>query len=337
MHGEGSLGLEVFASGAEAHAEAPNAREVPLSCIGSVEVSTALIPVLPAEFQHAEAVAAFLTQANSDSELVRMWVARSASSHTRRNYRRHADRFLTFVGRPLARVGLGDLQAYLERLEAAAPASRANATAAIKSLLSFAQEIGYLRFNVGKVVKAPPVKNTLAERIMAEADTLRMIALEPKPRNRALLTLLYGGGLRIAEACGLCWRDLAERDKRGQATVYGKGGKTRVVLLSASTWRLLAELRREAGPDDPLFPSRRGGGSLNQSQVHRIVKAAAWRAGLSIEISAHWLRHAHASHALDRGAPIHLVQATLGHASVATTGRYLHARPSESSSRYLGV
>jgi site-specific recombinase XerD len=53
-------------------------------------------------------------------------------------------------------------------------------------------------------------------------------------------------------------------------------------------------------------------------------------------LSAHWLRHAHASHALDRGAPVSLVQATLGHASVATTGRYLHARPNDSSARYLG-
>jgi site-specific recombinase XerD len=71
--------------------------------------------------------------------------------------------------------------------------------------------------------------------------------------------------------------------------------------------------------------------------VHLIVKAAAERAELSPEVSAHWLRHAHASHSLERGAPIHLVQATLGHASVATTGRYLHARPSDSSARYLGV
>jgi len=54
-----------------------------------------------------------------------------------------------------------------------------------------------------------------------------------------------------------------------------------------------------------------------------------------LPVSPHWLRHAHASHALDRGAPIHLVQATLGHASITTTGRYLHARPSDSSSRFL--
>ncbi|MBV8589619.1 MAG: tyrosine-type recombinase/integrase [Acetobacteraceae bacterium] len=79
------------------------------------------------------------------------------------------------------------------------------------------------------------------------------------------------------------------------------------------------------------------GGALDPSQVHRIVKAAAARAGLPAAVSAHWLRHAHASHALDRGAPIHLVQATLGHSSVATTGRYLHARPNDSSSRYLAL
>ena len=86
--------------------------------------------------------------------------------------------------------------------------------------------------------------------------------------------------------------------------------------------------------DEPVFRSRKGG-ALDASQVHRIVKAAAARAGLPPEVSAHWLRHAHASHALDRGAPISLVKTTLGHASVATTDRYLHARPNDSSARYL--
>ena len=194
-----------------------------------------------------------------------------------------------------------------------------------------------LPLNVGTVVKASPVKNTLAERILDEAAVHRLLALETSPRNRALLTLLYGGGIRISEACSLCWRDLAPREEAGQATVFGKGGRTRVVLLSAATWRLLMTLQGKAGPDDPVFRSRKGGGPLDASAVHRVVKAAAARAGLSTEVSAHWLRHAHASHALDRGAPVHLVQATLGHASVVTTGRYLHARPTDSSARYLGV
>ena len=161
-------------------------------------------------------------------------------------------------------------------------------------------------------------------------------ALETEPRNRVLLTLLYAAGLRISEVVGLVWRDCAPRDDAGQITVFGKGGKTRVVLLPASTWRALGTLRAGAAADAPVFESRKGG-ALDPSSVHRVVKAAAERAGLDPAVSAHWLRHAHASHSLDRGAPIHLVQATLGHASVATTGRYLHARPNDSSGRYLGV
>jgi site-specific recombinase XerD len=297
---------------------------------------TASVPIVYVEPIAEPAASPAIAQADSDAQLVALWIGRHASPHTRRNYQRQADRFLASVGRPLALVRMADLQAYLATLEGLAPATRANATAALKSLLSFAQETGYLRFNVGKVVKTPPIKNTLAARILSEAETHRMLALETNARNRALLTLLYGGGLRISEACGLTWRDLTERGDAGQATIYGKGGKTRVVLVSPNTWRHLVGLRRDAGTDDPVFRSRKGG-ALDPSQVHRIVKAAAERAGLSPEVSAHWLRHAHASHSLERGAPIHLVQATLGHASVATTGRYLHARPSDSSARYLGV
>src|SRR5215213_8756909 len=297
------------------------------------------VPVLTGEVLDPPASPALPVpaQADSDRDLIAMWVARSASPGTRRKYRAQAARFLAFVAKPLALVRLGDVQAYLATLEGQAPATRANATAALKSLFSFAQEIGYLRFNLGKVLKAPPVKNTLAERILGEADTLLMIRLEPNARNRALLTLLYGAGLRISEVTGLRGRDLASRDGAGQVTVYGKGGKTRVVLLSANTWATLGAIAGSPEPDAPVFRSRKGGGPLNESAVHRIVKAAAERAGLSAEVSAHWLRHAHASHSLDRGAPIHLVQQTLGHASVATTGRYLHARPTDSSARYLGV
>ena len=63
-----------------------------------------------------------------------------------------------------------------------------------------------------------------------------MITLEPNPRNKALLRLLYGGGLRVSELCGLRWRDVLERDDSAQITVFGKGGRTRHVLLSKGTW-----------------------------------------------------------------------------------------------------
>jgi integrase/recombinase XerD len=119
-------------------------------------------------------------------------------------------------------------------------------------------------------------------------------------------------------------------------TVLGKGGKTRTVLLPGSVWKELQALCWGKRPGEPVFRSQKGG-PLSTSQALRIVKKAARRAGFSERVSPHWLRHAHASHALDRGAPIHLVQATLGHSSVATTGRYLHARPTDSSARYLAL
>jgi integrase/recombinase XerD len=165
---------------------------------------------------------------------------------------------------------------------------------------------------------------------------LRLLHTEPDRRNATLLRLAYAAGLRISEVAGLRWRDLAARDDAGQVTVLGKGGRTRAVLLSPETWRTVEALRGDADPDAPVFRSAKGG-PLGCPQVHRILKAAAARAGLPATVSLHWLRHAHVSHALDRGAPAHLVQATVGHASLTTTSRYAHARPNDSSARYLAV
>lgn len=275
-------------------------------------------------------------QADSDEGLLRLWL-HGRSAHTQRAYLADVGRFLAFVGKPLPAVTLRDLQAWEDSLAGLSDATRRRRLAAVKSLLTAGQKMGYLRFNVGAAKTLPKSKNTLAERILPEADVQRMLALETGARNSALLRLLYVSGVRVSEACGLCWRDVQPRpDGQAQITVFGKGGKTRAVLLPAGVAGAVMALREGAGQDDPVFRSRKGG-ALHPSQVHRILRAAGRRAGIEAPVSPHWLRHAHASHALDRGAPIHLVQATLGHASVATTGRYLHARPSDSSSLYLGL
>jgi integrase/recombinase XerD len=181
------------------------------------------------------------------------------------------------------------------------------------------------------------VRNRLTERILPEAEIHHILSLEPKERNRVLLTLLYASAVRVSEVCGLCWRDAQANGDGGQITVFGKGDRTRSIQLPVSVWKNLVKLRGDAGEDRPLFPSRKRGGPLKPLGVLRIVRQAAERAGIELAVSPHWMRHAHASHALDRGAPIHLVQATLGHASITTTGRYLHARPKDSSGRFLAL
>jgi NAD(P)H-dependent flavin oxidoreductase YrpB (nitropropane dioxygenase family) len=99
----------------------------------------------------------------------------------------------------------------------------------------------------------------------------------------------------------------------------------------------------DAGPDEPVFQSRKSAAerssrhprALSDRAVNQMLKRAAAKADINPDVSAHWLRHAHASHAIDKGATLAVVQATLGHSNVSTTGAYLHARPDTSSGLFL--
>ena len=287
--------------------------------------------------QVATTAVVVLQQADSDQHLIDLWL-HGRSRHTQRAYRKDAGRFLEAVEKSLHRITLGDLQQYAEQLveSGLALSSVYRTMSAVKSLFAFGHRLGYLPFDVARPLRLPALRDTLAERILEETDVLRMIALEGMPRNKAIVLTLYAGGFRVAELCSLKWSDLQSRDQAGQITVFGKGGKTRSVLMPKSVWNALMSLRGEAAESAPVFRSRKKG-HLDESQVWRIVRKAAKRAGIEKAVSCHWLRHAHASHALDRGAPIHLVQATLGHSSISTTGKYLHARPADSSANYLPV
>jgi integrase/recombinase XerD len=283
--------------------------------------------VVPGEVKHS----------TPTERLLEMWL-HGLSPQTQDRYRRATRRFLNYVNKPLHAVTLADIQGWHLTLKELSPSSQRTAIATIKSLLSFGHKIGVLSENVGLSMRSPKARSALNERILSELEVQAMINLETNPRNRAILRSLYSGGLRVSELCCLKWKDLQGRGSSGQMTVLGKGQKIRTVLLPAGVWNELCQLRGDAGANDPVFQSREGddlGQYLDRTQVYRIVAAAAFRAGIQGQVSPHWLRHAHASHSLERGAPLHLVQATLGHSSIATTSRYLHARPNDSSALYL--
>lgn len=216
------------------------------------------------------------------------------------------------------------------------PASQHRILAAVKSLITFSHKIGYLQYDISKPLKTPKFRDELSERIMSEAEVQRIIGMENNPRNKLLLRILYAGGIRVSSVCMLKWKDIQERDDGGQMTVFCKGGKTNTIIIPEPLWGDLILSRKNASDEAPLFRSRKGG-HLNPSQVWRIVKKSAKRAGIKKAVSPHWFRHAHAFHALDRGAKISLVKETLSHSSIQTTGRYLHAKPNECSSTYLQV
>jgi integrase/recombinase XerD len=157
-------------------------------------------------------------------------------------------------------------------------------------------------------------------------------------RDRALLELLYAAGLRVSEALGLDRGDLSLAG--GFVRVIGKGDKERLVpvgdLAVAALETYLAERDRltgaiagatgRAGPErdrEPLFLSRRGR-RLDRMAAWRVIRSTASRAGLSERVTPHTLRHSFATHLLEGGADLRVVQELLGHASITTTQRYTH-------------
>lgn len=275
------------------------------------------------------------TQADTDDQLIGLWL-HGKSQHSQRAYAADIAKFAAFVAKPLSFVTLGDLQQFADSLLDLSDNTRKRTISSVKSLFTFGQRLGYLQYNVAAALKAPKPKNTLAERILTEGEVLTMIALTTKPRDKVLVRLLYASAGRVSEICGLTWRDVQPSGESGQVTLFGKGGDTRAVKLSAETWKALQGAKGEAGPDEPVFASQMGG-AMVPSRIWQIVREAARRAGIVGNVSPHWFRHSHASHALDRGASVALVRDTLGHSSLAVTSRYTHAKPDQSSALHLAV
>ena len=305
-----------------------------------------------------------LAQINNTAQLVSLWLlSNNKSSQTQKQYVSSIRQFIAWLTSQtpnhtqlndvdLRTLTLNDLLAYSQHLEIKGlkPRSRSAKLAAVKSLLRFGNEVGWLQFNVGKNVAFPEIKQDLSERILSEMEVMKMIALTPPGRDFLLLKFLYYTGARVGEVgvetlildgrktktSGLRWHDVQPgHHGNGKVTLFGKGGKTRTVLIPAQFYQELGASRIDGKGYRAVFPSRKGQKPLNVRQIQRIVKGAAVRAGLSEQASTHWLRHAHATHALNRGAAPQLVQVGLGHASLETTTKYAHANPTDSSGLYL--
>jgi integrase/recombinase XerD len=230
-----------------------------------------------------------------DDVLLRLWLDRR-SPHTRRAYETDARSLLASAGKPLADMTIADLELWGEALAPLAPASRARKIRAVKSLFSLGKRKGFLSADLGVVLRAPSTRHNSGDRTLSQTDVMRLIAREPNRRNRAMLGLAYLAGLKVSEICGLRWRHIPAEGPDGPLiTVIGRQGKSRRVVIPVAMLREFVELRGAALQNEPVFRSAKGG-ALDPSQVHRIVKQAAARAGLPPAISMQWLRRAHLAH-----------------------------------------
>jgi integrase/recombinase XerD len=273
-------------------------------------------------------------------------VERGLAGNTISSYRRDLRRYTEFLAgagvRGFAEVAESDVAAFLTALRQGddehpplSATSAARAVVAVRGLHRFAMLDGLVTDDVAAEVRPPTPARRLPKAIPV-ASVVALIeaagAVEgPRGvRDRALLELLYGTGARISEAVGLAVDDL----DRGQATVRlaGKGGKERIVpvgsyaLTAVEDYLVrgrpaLAAAGRTGVRGGALFLNVRGG-ALSRQSAWVILRAAAERAGLPDEVSPHTLRHSFATHLLDGGADVRVVQELLGHASVTTTQVY---------------
>jgi integrase/recombinase XerD len=271
------------------------------------------------------------------------WLAaeRGRSQNTLAAYRRDLQAYCAWLSarsRTLADVVEDDVVAYVQELRAAgkAPSSVARALVAVRSLHRYLALEGLTKEDPAADVEVPRVPQGLPK-ALSEEEVERLIGAvvgdDPAARrDRALLEVLYGSGLRISELVGLSLSDV-DLDA-GLLRVLGKGGKERVVpvgRMAASAlgaWtgpggRPELEPERWARRDDAeaLFLNQRGG-RLSRQGAWTIVRRHGDRAGLGERLTPHVLRHSCATHMLDHGADIRTVQELLGHASISTTQIY---------------
>ena len=260
-------------------------------------------------------------------------IERRMSPNTVTSYCHDVDGFLGATGLMPAEVGPQDIEAYLGKLAENGLSKRSTARllSSLRSFFDWCIDEGDIRENPCDRVDAPKLGKYLpevlsVEEVSAIMDSVDLQAANGK-RNRAILEVLYGCGLRVSEASTL--RISHIHLEEGFVDVIGKGDKQRLVPLGEmAADAILAYLPERPEPagrsyEDFLFLNRFGK-PLSRVSIFNLVKDQAMAAGIRKEISPHTFRHSFATHLIENGADLRIVQEMLGHESILTTEIYTH-------------
>ncbi|HEX9803545.1 MAG TPA: site-specific tyrosine recombinase XerD [Gammaproteobacteria bacterium] len=266
-----------------------------------------------------------------------LWLERGLSENTLTAYRSDLlglSQWLQGQEVELLRAGRADLLGYLQQRveQGAKPRSSARLLSSIRRFYRFLVRERLLSEDPSARIDAPKLGRSLPKSLTEEEVEALLAAPDPGNllgmRDRAMLEVLYASGLRVSELVGLTLSQL--NLQQGLVKVIGKGNKERLVPLGeeALGWveRYLREARGlllGASQSDVLFPSRRGSAMTRQA-FWQLIKRYALQSGISKPLSPHTLRHAFATHLLNHGADLRVVQLLLGHSSLSTTQIYTH-------------
>lgn len=267
-----------------------------------------------------------------------LWLERSLAENTLSAYRRDLKTVVSWLhhqGSDLLRAGAPELQALLaERVEGGYKAtSSARLLSALRRLFQYLYREKMRPDDPSALLSSPKLPQRLPKDLSeAQVERLLQAPLVEQPlelRDKAMLELLYATGLRVSELVGLQLSDVSLR--QGVVRVIGKGNKERLVPLGEeSVWWLENYLTHgrpwllNGQTSDVLFPSQRGRQMTRQTFWHRIKHYAALAGIDGDKLSPHVLRHAFATHLLNHGADLRVVQMLLGHSDLSTTQIYTH-------------
>ncbi len=237
-------------------------------------------------------------------------------------YQNDVKAFLQFIGA----VNLQDVEqehivSYLSHMQNVGYASSSimRHLMAIKVFFSFLAKEWELKKNVAEKIDSPKVWRLIPE-ILTIKEIDRLLSNSLSVRDDAIIETLYGSGLRVSELCGLNIQDVNDH----QVRVFGKGRKERIVPIGTKAVEAIDRYLHERNDNEKaLFLTTRGK-RIDRIAVWRMIKIRAKKAGIIKNISPHTLRHSFATHLLENGADLRVIQEMLGHASIGTTDRYTH-------------
>jgi integrase/recombinase XerC len=249
-----------------------------------------------------------------------------ASPHTVKSYRTDLEDFRRVVALDPGEVDVRAVRAYLAELHTRGlePSSIARKLAAVRSWFRFLRRRGVVDANPARQVRSPRLPRKLVSFLPIDETAALMEARDVRTtaRDTAIVELLYASGLRVSELVGLDLRDVDLAD--ATVRVLGKGRKERIVPFGSAAAGALDDYLGDRGPAaGALFRNRRGG-RLTVRSVHTIVGRQSRAAGIVRRVSPHTLRHTFATHLLDSGADLRMIQDLLGHSRLSTTQRYTH-------------
>jgi site-specific recombinase XerD len=241
---------------------------------------------------------------------------------TRAEYLRCARQLAAHYRRSPAELGADEVHAYLVRLVDTLHYSPANLKMHVAAL-KFLYTVTLNRPDVVERIPYPKVPRVLLD-IPSPGEVAKVLGALRAPKYRMLLFCAYGSGLRVSEACNLCIGDL-DSQRMVIHVRAGKGGRDRYAMLSPVLLDSLRQYYRAEHPEKPyLFPGHLPGQPVRPEGVQTALRIALTHSGVSKRITPHTLRHAFATHSLESGTDLRVIQVLLGHATIRTTTRYVH-------------